>query len=423
MSTPTQPPAPPDPVQRTLRRLMFFFSLAYFAQGIAQAGALIDQPLSNWLMNSLHLNAQQAAERTAVLILPWTIKPLYGIISDFLPLAGYRRKTYLLLTSLLATLGFLWITGQVAGPESVSWVIMALLLTAFGTAFGDVLVDAVMVEKGKETGGTDAFQSAQWLWINAAGVLSALGGGLLAQHLPAAAAVKTAAGLVAAAPLMVGIVGWFLIPEAPSRIEVTRLRATAGSLIASLRSRELWAVLAFLALWKFSPSFGKPLFAYMSGTLHFSQEFIGYLGAVGSIGAVLGALVFPRLTRGQSERRVLAIAIALSALNTITYLLLRDQVSAMILAAATGFLEMMVQLAVLGLAARSCAKDAEGFSFAAIMSVLNLAGQGSALLGARLYVGVFHSQLAPLIVVSSLTTLLAYVLLPLVTRGERGAEV
>ena len=46
------------------------------------------------------------------------------------------------------------------------------------------------------------------------------------------------------------------------------------------------------------------------------------------------------------------------------------------------------------------------------MSVLNLAGQGSALLGARLYVGVFHSTLAPLIVASAALTLLSYLVLP-----------
>lgn len=32
--------------------------------------------------------------------LPWVIKPLYGFISDSIPLFGYRRRSYLMLCGL-----------------------------------------------------------------------------------------------------------------------------------------------------------------------------------------------------------------------------------------------------------------------------------------------------------------------------------
>ena len=404
-----------------VRSLTLFFGIAYFAQGIAQIPALIDQPLTNYLRQDLHLDAAQVASRTAILLLPWTIKPLYGLLSDFAPLAGYRRKTYLLLTGLLATLGFLYVTGQAGGAGDLQGTLFALLLTSFGIAFSDVLVDAVMVEQGKVWNAIGRFQATQWLWISAAGILSALVGGWLAQYLPGAASVRVAAALVAFAPLVVSVAGWFIIPEQRASGDKTRLCATGKSLLNAFRSRRLWSVIAFLILWKFSPSFGKPLYFHMTEHLKFSQSFIGYLSALGSAAGILGAFLFPRLTQNQPERRVLAVAVFLSALTTLSYLLLRDAVSGVLLSIATGFFEMLLLLTTLDLAARACAKDVEGFSFAALMSVLNLTAQGSAVLGAWLYVHAFHNSLPPLIYVSAGATLLAYFALPYL--GNEGEGV
>lgn len=395
-----------------MRSLTLFFGIAYFAQGIAQIPALIDQPLTRYLMHDLQMDTAQTAGRTAILLLPWTIKPLYGLISDFIPLGGYRRKSYLLLTGLLATMGFLWVAGQTGGADNLQWLLFALLLTSFGIAFSDVLVDAVMVEQGKRFDAIGKFQATQWLWISAAGILSALAGGWLAQYLPGASAVRVAAGIVAFAPLTVGIIGWFILPEERAPASLVRLRAAGRNLFLALRSPRLWSVLVFLVLWKFAPSFGKPLYFHMTNHLKFTPSFIGALGAVGGVAAILGAWSFPRIIQGQPQKRVLSIAIALSAAGTLAYLLLQDAVSAIVLSVVTGFFEMLIQLVALDLAARACAKDAEGFSFAAMMSVFNLTTQGSSLLGAYLYVHAFHNSLPPLILLSAGTTLLAYFALP-----------
>ncbi len=36
--------------------------------------------------------------------LPWIIKPVYGILSDAVPLLGYHRRSYLILFGLLGEL-------------------------------------------------------------------------------------------------------------------------------------------------------------------------------------------------------------------------------------------------------------------------------------------------------------------------------
>jgi hypothetical protein len=43
----------------------------------------------------------------ALLAVPWTIKPAFGLLSDFVPLFGSRRRNYLLLANGLAAASLL----------------------------------------------------------------------------------------------------------------------------------------------------------------------------------------------------------------------------------------------------------------------------------------------------------------------------
>src|SRR5919197_6073937 len=86
--------------QRDIRRLMLFFAIVYVVEGIGQARVgIIFQPLSYYLK----VNGWSPVEVTAyfaVFNFPWVIKPAFGLVSDFVPLLGYRRKSYLILSSL-----------------------------------------------------------------------------------------------------------------------------------------------------------------------------------------------------------------------------------------------------------------------------------------------------------------------------------
>ena len=106
------------------------------------------------------------------------IKPLYGLVSDYLPLFGYRRKTWLILVNSVAALGFLWLSGL----TEVGTIIAALTLTAFGIASSDVIIDALVVENGARTGMLARFQGVQWLWFKIAAIATALAGGIWRLH-------------------------------------------------------------------------------------------------------------------------------------------------------------------------------------------------------------------------------------------------
>ena len=81
---------------------------------------------------------------------------------------------------------------------------------------------------------------------------------------------------------------------------------------------------------------------------------------------------------------------------------------------------MIATIASLTLAAQACPSRAEGFAFAGLMSISNLADICSINAGAFLYEHVFDSRLGPLIVVSAATTAIAPCSCPGLARKRTG---
>ena len=55
----------------------------------------------------MRLSAAETATFLALIGFAWNVKPLYGLTSDLVPLLGYRRRSYLLVTTAMAALGWL----------------------------------------------------------------------------------------------------------------------------------------------------------------------------------------------------------------------------------------------------------------------------------------------------------------------------
>lgn len=277
--------------------LVAFFGLAYFCQHFAQAG-FISQPLSLYFKEVLGYGPKDVTIFFSVLTIPWMIKPLYGLICDYLPLFGYRRKSYLLILSLVASAGFL----ALSGVSDANTIRTLLLITAASTAFADVAVDGLMVELGNKTGLTARFQSSQWLWFYFASAFTSFAGGMFAEYLTPETALHWAARVTAIFPLVVLTATWFLVKEERSEVNIKQLKATTGQLWRVIfRSPKLWVAAGFIAFWHFSPSFGTPMYYHMVDNLKFSQEFIGWTGTVGAFASLLGAWVYKKYLSGQGS--------------------------------------------------------------------------------------------------------------------------
>ena len=398
------------------KRLAVLFGVVYFAQGMWY---LPNQTITI-VLKDRGLSASQVADLTLITIVPWFIKPLYGLLSDFVPLFGRRRQSYFLLTSALAGCAGLllawgnWIaTGEIWTFDVFGFTftlvegVALFTLMALGLAFTDVLTDAMMVESGRPLGLTGAFQSVQWACITLASVLVGEIGGQLAET----RSLRAAFLLAACFPLMSLSMGVSFVRETPARANRAAFVETWHAIRATLRGREIWVVAGFIFFFWFSPSFGPAFLYYQTDTLKFSQRFIGRLAALGAVSQVVGAVFYAPLSRRMRLKHIMHISIALGVVSTLAYLAYRDATSAVVITVVFGAVNMIMNLAFLDLAAKACPARVEATFFAALMSVYNLGSQLSENVGARLYDMVGYERL---VYIAAGMTALTWVLMPLV---------
>ena len=296
---PTNAPAPASS-RHQVRRLMLFFAIVYVVEGVGQAKVgIVWQPLNYYLKQNFGWTPVQISLSLAVLDLPWVIKPLFGLISDFVPLFGYRRRAYLLLANLAGATAYAW----VALTATPGGIVTALLLTSFAMAIASTLCGALLVEDGQRYGVTGRFVNQQWLWFNVATMIAAVAGGELIGWLSAYGALRAAALTAALAPLAGLLATWILVDEPRSSANLAAFRRTLTGLLAAFRARRLYLIAGFLFLYYFSPGFGTPLYFHLTDRLHFSQAYIGTLSAIGSAGWVAGALLHRRFLEHLSSAR------------------------------------------------------------------------------------------------------------------------
>jgi len=383
------------------RRLATLFAVVYFAQGM---WGLPTQPMTI-VLKERGLTSGQVADFMLIATVPWLIKPAYGLLSDFVPLFGRRRKSYFLLTSALASA-----SGVVLAllSEHSYWK-MAGWYTAmgFGLAFTDVLTDALMVENGRPRGLTGAFQSVQWAAIYAASILVGLVGGYFAERRNLHATFAIAACF----PLVSLVMAVFFVHDPRVTIERGAFQETWRAIRTAARGREIWLVAGLIFFFNFSPSFGPAFLYYQTDVLKFDQQFIGTLASLSSIGYIAGAVIYAPLSRRLPLKTIIVWVIGVSALATLGYLLYRDRTSAIVIDTTFGVLSMVTQLAFLDLAAKACPPHVEGTFFALLMSVFNGGTQLSMNVGGRLYDSYGFT---PLVFISAGVTALAWVLVPLV---------
>ncbi|MEA2804519.1 MAG: hypothetical protein QOE49_4614 [Rhodospirillaceae bacterium] len=397
---------------------MLFFAIVYVVEGIGQARVgIIFQPL-NYYLKDIGWTPLQVTAYLAILNFPWIIKPVFGLVSDFIPLFGYRRKSYLIISSICAVGAYAWIA-RLSEPSEFA---LLLVLTSFAMATASTLCGALLAENGQSFRLSSTFVGQQWLWFYIAIMASSFIGGELIQRLPPLSALQAAAGVAAVAPIAVILASLFLLSERKSRANREEMQRTFRSVVTALKSAKLYLVALFLFLYSFAPGFGTPLYYFMTDELKFSQSYIGILGSIASAGWIAGALVHRYFLSKMSSKALLYLSIVLGTLAAASFLLLADEVTAAIVNFANGAAMMIATIASLTLAADYCPKRAEGFAFAGLMSIMNLADVFSNNIGAFLYEHVFDNRLGPLIVVSAATTAFAAVLVPLLRLSGKSNE-
>lgn len=393
----------------------------YFVQGILGLARLA---VSFFLKDELLLSPAQVSALLGIVALPWILKPLMGFISDGLPIFGYRRRPYLILSGILGTAA--WVS--LATIVHSSWAAtIAIALTSLSVAFSDVIVDSIVVERARAESQVEAgsLQSLCWGSSAVGGLITAYLGGFLLEHFT----TRTVFLCTASFPLIVSVVAW-LIAEKPvnsksedysSNFLVVKEQLT--QLRQAFTQKVIWLPTAFIFIWQITPTTDSALFFFSTNELHFEPEFLGRVRLVSSIASLLGIWIFQRFLKSVPFRIICGWSIVISTVLRMSILLLVTHTNRQIGIDDHWFalgdnliLTVMGQIAfmpVMVLAARICPLGIEATLFAALMSIFNCGGLISQELGALMtdWLGVTETNFDSLWLLVLITNLLS--LLPL----------
>ena len=410
-------------------------AVIYFVQG---AMAISQLAVSFFLKDDLGLSPAEVASMVGITMLPWTIKPLYGLISDGFPVFGYRRRPYLLLSSVLGIFAWASMGLWVSTPF---WAIAMIAIGSLSLAFSDAITDALIVQRARleAEGDAGSLQSFSWIASSVGAIISAYLSGYLLEHFGA----KLVFEITAFLPLLVGIAAFAIADPPMSTVYIVApdplainpepqnlsrnsqlwmsLKFNFVQLRQAFKNKAIWLPTAFLFIWQATPSSDTAFFYFTTNELNFNPEFLGTIKFFASWAGLFGIWLFQRFFKGVPTRTIFFWTTIISTGLGLTSLLLVTHANRAIgiddrwfslgdnlILTVAGRIAFMP---VLVLAARLCPEGIEATLFALLMSVINISSLCSFQLGALLthVFGVTESNfdnLWILIVIANLSSLL-----------------
>ncbi|CEM01301.1 unnamed protein product [Vitrella brassicaformis CCMP3155] len=218
----------------------------------------------------------------SVMSIPWTIKPLLGLLSDSVPLGGSRRKSYGILMAAIVAVTMVAFH-QVKSPLQASCLVFA---SGFGMAFLTVLGQGVLVEQ--TTG--ESLQVSSKAWSVYYSVRYA-GFGLALYYVSVALTVwRPRAVLTSLAVLPCLLFCWVLCfkERNDGMLQVVPAREQIGRLCTFFSFREVWGPILFIFVFVCTPTVTSPMFYFQTDTLGFTPWFIGMIDIATLVAGILG---------------------------------------------------------------------------------------------------------------------------------------
>ncbi|KAK9673928.1 hypothetical protein RND81_12G199300 [Saponaria officinalis] len=196
---------------------LWLICLIYFTQGFR---SFVWTAVSYHLKDSLKLSPSASQFVSSVAFFPWSIKPLYGILSDCIPIRGRRRTPYLIISTVLSLLPWPILGLNESMRTSKMPLMVFLTLQNIGSAMSDVVADAMIAEAVRSERAKFAgdLQSVTWLAMALGGIFGSLLGG----HALSDLQIETVFLLFAALPAL-QLMSCGMVKETPVNTKVPAL--------------------------------------------------------------------------------------------------------------------------------------------------------------------------------------------------------
>ena len=287
---------------------------------------------SFFLKDELHLGPAEVASITSLSMLPWVVKPLYGFLTDSVPIFGSRRRSYLVLAGALGCASWVCMGTVVHDPSSA---VAATICGSLGVAISDVVADSIVVEKSRSHGKTDLvlgstgndaqvgdldienessrpvddpsagdLQSLCWGAASVGGILTAyLSGSLLDMFSP-----QQVFRFTAVIPLLVAAASFLIREEEETSNTAPAPMPRQGQVQAlwrTIRDPRIYLPVGFIFLWRSTPDVGSAMFFFNTNDLGFQPEFLGRIGLASNVAGLMGVALYRSYLKEVSVKNVI----------------------------------------------------------------------------------------------------------------------
>ncbi|XP_071692706.1 probable folate-biopterin transporter 2 isoform X2 [Rutidosis leptorrhynchoides] len=328
-------------------------------------GALARVGTEYYMKDEQKVQPSEAQAYTGITNIPWIIKPIWGLLTDVVPIFGFRRRPYFVAAGIIGMLSMFFLSFN----EKLH-IVLALLALTFGSAgvaIADVTVDACV---------------AQHSGINLS----------LAPDMQSLCSLSSSIGALIGFSLS----GVFVHLIGPKISEKFVDAATA--MWTTLKSEDVWRPCLYMYLsFALSLNIYEGLFYWETDSNvgpSFSQETIGFIFSIGSIGSILGAILYQYRLKTHPFRALLfwaQLLLALSGMLDLVFVLrlnqklgLPDYLFAVIDESVLQLVGRLKWTPLLVLSAQLCPPGIEGTFFALLMSIDNFGLMSSTWLGGLL---------------------------------------
>ncbi|EEF46859.1 transporter, putative [Ricinus communis] len=320
-----------------------------------------------------------------IISIPWLVKPIWGLLTDVLPVSGYRRRPYFIFAGLVGVVSMLLLSLH----ENLHLVFALLSLTAgsAGVAIADVTIDACVAQNSNTHPSlAPDMQSLCTLSSSVGALLGYSISGIFIHFIGS----KGVFGLLTIPAGLVLLVGIML--EEPIMLNFNYRQVNQKFVDAG---KAMWTTLKFPDVWRsclymylsfaLSVNIHEGMFYWYTdatGGPSFSQEMVGFIFSVGSVGSLLAAIIYQNVLKDYPFRDVLfwsQLLLGLSGMLDLIVVLrlnLRIGIPDYVLIVIDECVFRMVLnlkwMPLLVLSSKLCPPGIEGTFFALLMSIDNL---------------------------------------------------
>lgn len=134
-----------DPRCNIYRKENMAITMSYLSVGLVMS--LIQTPLNVYMVKVL--DAEPSLQNTIAILqtLPWSLKLVFGFLSDSCPIYGMQRKPYLTIGALVYSFAF--IAYGMCGVDNTPFLALCIFIGTLGLIMVDVMADTMCVQRSR----------------------------------------------------------------------------------------------------------------------------------------------------------------------------------------------------------------------------------------------------------------------------------